>query len=310
MELAPIAGSELSPSLAVAAEQALDYASKSLAPATVKAYEQQHRNFVEWCASVGILPDLPIADTTVAMWASSRAKAGAAFATITQGVAALRSLSKLQDFPPPQGKILTHTLRGIARSIKVAQRQAPAVSAHDLRRAVLALEGPRAARDRLILTIGFGAALRVSELSALDVSDVAVVDQGLEVTVRQSKTDQTGVGAVVGIARGAHEATCARAAWIAVAADLQTGPAFRSRKGGDRLSPRAVADVIYRAFAAVGLRATGHSLRAGFATAASRAGHDLPAIMRQTRHKSPGSALRYVRHGKIFDGNASSGIGT
>jgi integrase len=309
MDLALPTGTELSPRLAAAAEQAIDYASKSLAPATIQAYAQQYRNFCEWCATVGIASDFPIADTTVAMWASARAKDGAAFATISQGVAALRSLSKLRDHTPPHGKMLTHTLRGIARTIKVAQRQAPAVTAQDLRRAILALEGTHATRDRLILTIGFGAALRVSELSALDVADVVAVDHGLEVTIRQSKTDQTGEGALVGIARGAHEASCARAAWVA-AAIKNDGPVFRSRKGGQRLTPRAVADVIFRAFSAIGLKATGHSLRAGFATSASRAGHDLPAIMRQTRHKSPGSALRYVRHGKIFDGNASSGIGT
>ena len=52
-------------------------------------------------------------------------------------------------------------------------------------------------RNRALLLLAFGGALRRSELVALDLADVTVVDQGVELRLRRSKTDQEG-----------EEATC------------------------------------------------------------------------------------------------------
>jgi integrase len=46
-------------------------------------------------------------------------------------------------------------------------------------------------------------------------------------------------------------------------------------------------------------RFSGHSLRAGLATAASEAGADLAQVMRQTRHRSATVALGYLRPADI-----------
>ena len=52
-------------------------------------------------------------------------------------------------------------------------------------------------RDWALLLLGFAAALRRSELVALDVADLKFVNQGLLVTIVSSKTDQESHGAVV-----------------------------------------------------------------------------------------------------------------
>jgi hypothetical protein len=57
-------------------------------------------------------------------------------------------------------------------------------------------------RDRALLLIGFGGALRRSELVALDVADLADTETGLLVTIRGSKTDQERIGVTIAIARG------------------------------------------------------------------------------------------------------------
>jgi site-specific recombinase XerD len=57
-------------------------------------------------------------------------------------------------------------------------------------------------RDRALLLIGFGGALRRSELVALDVADVTENETGLLVAIRHSKTDQEGEGATIAIALG------------------------------------------------------------------------------------------------------------
>ena len=171
-------------------------------------------------------------------------------------------------------------------------------------------------RDRALLLVGFPGAFRRSELVALEVGDVAVVDEGLKVTIRRSKGDQEGEGQLVAIGR-TGTATCPVAsyeAWIAAAAI--TGRAFRSinRHGrlGNRLSDRAIAQIVQRRAAKAGLDPTGfsgHSMRAGFATSAAALGIEERIIMRQTRHRSTAVVRRYIRDGELFERNLAREVG-
>jgi integrase len=45
-----------------------------------------------------------------------------------------------------------------------------------------------------LLCLGFASGCRRSELVALDVEDLHSGDDGLEITIRRSKTDQEGLG--------------------------------------------------------------------------------------------------------------------
>ena len=53
----------------------------------------------------------------------------------------------------------------------------------------------------------------------------------------------------------------------------------------------------------------GHSLRAGFATAAARAGVPEAQIMAQTGHKSLPVLRGYIRRGSLFADNAAGKVG-
>jgi len=53
-----------------------------------------------------------------------------------------------------------------------------------------------------LLLVGFGGALRRSDLVALDVADIQETETGLLVKIRGSKTDQERAGATIAIARG------------------------------------------------------------------------------------------------------------
>ena len=82
--------------------------------------------------------------------------------------------------------------------------------------------------------------------------------------------------------------------------------------GQHRLTGRAVALAVKRAAADAGLDPrgySGHSLRAGFVTAAVKAGKSLPSIMRQTGHRSAQMVIRYAREAELFSDNAAAGIG-
>jgi len=101
----------------------------------------------------------------------------------------------------------------------------------------------RGRRDRALLLLGYAAALRRSELVALDVADLVETEHGLQVFVARSKTDQTGLGEFVGVAHGhppdSCTITCPVRAWAgwrnALAGELEVlgeplhplAPAFR-----------------------------------------------------------------------------------
>jgi len=98
---------------------------------------------------------------------------------------------------------------------------------------------------------------------------------------------------------------------------ITTGPAFRRIDRHGRLldaglSPQAVGDVITRAGERAGLsaRLTGHSVRAGLATEARRAGHDAKTIAVQGGWK-PNSAVLYdyMRVVDRWSDNAAAGLG-
>ncbi|QDL37936.1 hypothetical protein EUB48_12115 [Rhodoferax sediminis] len=54
-------------------------------------------------------------------------------------------------------------------------------------------------RDRALLLLGFAAALRRSELVALNVEDLQFVREGMIVCLRRSKTDPEAVGRKIAV---------------------------------------------------------------------------------------------------------------
>jgi hypothetical protein len=78
--------------------------------------------------------------------------------------------------------------------------------------------------------IGFAGGFRRSELAALTAEDIEVVEDGLCVLLRRSKTDPDGAGRPAGIPCGSNLKTCpfrAYRRWLEVSA-ITAGPAFRS----------------------------------------------------------------------------------
>jgi site-specific recombinase XerC len=136
--------------------------------------------------------------------------------------------------------------------------------------------------------MGYGAALRRTELVALDVRDVVVAADGsLRVVLAR--------GSVV-IPPGSRPHLCAVRAWNAwgAAAAFDDGPAFRAidRHGhvsATRLSDRAVTIVVRRAATVAGLDAdaySGRSLRLGMIVSAAAVGVSDEHIMQHTGHRS------------------------
>ena len=177
-----------------------------------------------------------------------------------------------------------------------------------------------------------GAALRRSELVGLCFGGRrARPGRGLTVLVQRSKTDQHGRGQLVAIwANPADPLTCPLSAlerWLAVrdaAADVSScfsaeargaRPLFcgMSKAGlsGTALSDKAVAQLVKTAAETAGLdpeKYSGHSLRAGLATAAADQGAGLADLMRQTRHKSTEVALGCLRPADLWRNNVTERV--
>ena len=301
------------------AEAARDYAAHAKAENTLRAYRGDWRDFETWTAAHR-LEALPATPETVALYAAALASR-AKVATIRRRLATVSGAHRAAGFDSPTSSpAVSAVLAGIRRDKGDAQtRKAPAVTA-TLRRMAEALPaGLVGIRDRALLLVGFAGAFRRSELVGLRLEDVEFPLEGLVLTLRRSKTDQEGKGERVAIPHGANPETCpvrALSAWIE-AAGISEGPLFRSvtrhgRISPEALSPEAVAIVVKRSASRVGLDPatfSGHSLRAGFATAAAQAEVPEWRIARQTRHRSLVILGRYIREANLFRKNAAAAVG-
>ena len=183
------------------------YATRARGEGTRRAYRSAWRQYEAWCHSLGREP-LSADPDTIAMYVVRCADAGAgrgglAVSSIRVHLAAIRTAHLLAgrslDLRHPR---LAMVIEGVTRSKGTRpQRQAAPAVPDVLRRMLAKLPAGRGtrlaldARDRAMLLLGFGAALRRSELVALCLGDVETVPgRGLRVLVRRSKTDQQGQG--------------------------------------------------------------------------------------------------------------------
>lgn len=324
MSTLPVPAGGQTPASTDVLARAADYAAASKSDATRRAYQSDFNHFASWCARSGESP-LPASVEAVAAYLASLADAGLKASTITRRCAAIAYAHKLAGHEPPTAaEPVKAVLRGIRRRIGTAvERKAPATA-----RAISGMlrkipDTPAGLRDRALLLIGFSAALRRSELVALDLADIETVPEGIIVKVRRAKTDQEGQGAEIAIPRGSKlKPVEALTAWldarmssipVNLTPDVQSAiPLFVSvGKGGiisgKRLSDRAVALVVKHWAAAAKLDPAlfaGHSLRAGFVTEALSHGADTFKIMDVTRHRRVETLRIYDRRAKAFKGHA------
>lgn len=299
-------------------ESAKSYAEASTAPSTLRAYAADWRAFEAWASARG-LATLPAAVDTVAVFLSSEAASGLKPATVNRRRAAIGFRHRAAGHADPTtSEKARRVMAGIRREHGTKASQKAPVTA-DVLTAMLEQipEGPRGARDRALLLLGWLGAFRRSELAGLDVEDVTIEDKGARIAVKRSKTDQEGRGQEKAIPRGAPGRCAVEAleAWLASLQD-EAAPVFRQvAKGGNirpgRLSTKSVGDTVKRYAAAAGLDPAAfgaHSLRAGWVTTAAEKGRDVFAIMDVTGHRSVETVRGYVRRARAFDDHPSVGL--
>jgi integrase len=278
----------------------------TLSPNTLRAYAEDWRDFEGWCSTVG-RKALGARPETLELYAVDRLRTHS-LATLERRMAGIVAKHVAEGLASPYDAGVRAVLMGARRERGSRQDRKAALAASDLRticRALVAKRTERAIRDRALLTLGFAGAFRVSELVALDLADIDFVRQGLAATIRRSKTDQKGLGRVVGVFFAMRAYCCpvrSLKAWLKIRGK-KPGPLFPGEGATGRFTIRAVGDVVKRSVKLAGLdpRAYGsHSLRAGFVTCAAERGVSESVIMQRTGHRSVATVARYVRPATIF----------
>jgi len=302
-------------------EHAAAYARASLSPATWRAYRSHLRAWEAWCRARGVA-SMPAAPALVANHLAELAGLRS-HATLTGRLDALgRAHAFLRLGFDRADPAIRQTLSGIARThgTRPKRQAAPLLTADVVRIAAACGGDLRGERDRALLLLGFGAALRRAELVAVEVRHLRFHDdagdraasstgrRGVSVFLPRSKTDQTGEGATVFVAANPLNAHCPVAAlrtWLDLAG-IGHGPVFRritrhGRLGGIALSTEAVRLILEQRAEAAGYRGeqlariTPHSLRAGCITQLARASVHERDIMRHSRHGSSTVMRSYIR---------------
>ncbi len=216
------------------------FAEASLSENTVRAYRSDLRQFARWRAGfldheisepheLEQVTTAPVDPTEVAAFLADKANAvlpdgGQRYApaTISRYVAAIDwEHARRGHTPPGSTPIVRDVLKGIRRTRSVPVRRAKPMTLKALQTTLLKIDvadlqtGALGTRDQALLLFGFVGAFRESELTALAVADLRLVDgEGVYARVRKSKTDQDGVGRIKVLQQGANPVTCAPCAYV------------------------------------------------------------------------------------------------
>jgi integrase len=299
-------------------EAARRFSEASRARSTREKYAAAWEDFSAWCAMHG-RPNLPAHAGTVAGYLSVEAARGMSPSWIQIKLSAIGWFHRRFGYQPPQrtehGAIITEILAGIRREHGAPAKKKAAADADVCRDVLHSIRGDdlRSIRDRALVSFGMASCMRRSELSDLLVSDIVRVPEGIRITIRKSKGDQESKGVEIAVPEGRRLRPVAHLeAWMA-AGSISDGFLFRriSNDGKkvttDGMSDRSIALVVKARAAAAGLDPdafSGHSLRAGFLTAAARSGASIFAMQAQSRHKSINVLSGYVRSAKLFQDHA------
>ena len=282
-------------------------AAAARSPSTVAAYTVQWNQFAAW-ADTHKLQELPAHPATVAAYLADRADHGASVSTLRVASAAISAAHRDRGHTDPtKHEGVKRTIAGVSRQQAGRQkRQARALTDQALA-AIRATahqprlwadgkrqESPGQAQRRGDLDIALCAVLRDgllrrSEAAALTWRDVETTEDGSgRLTVKHSKTDQEGQGAVLYLApQTMQDLDRIRPA--------QPDPAKRVFG----LGPARLGGRVREAAQAAGLPDadlfTGHSGRVGMAQDLVKDGATLPELMQAGRWQSPEMPAHYAR---------------
>ncbi|WP_298891540.1 site-specific integrase [uncultured Serinicoccus sp.] len=321
-------------------DQEAEYVAAARSQNTLSGYAADWREFTTWCEANGYGQQLmPASAVAIARYLTYLAEHGAKTGTMSRRLSAIRFAHQLRELPDPTKHArVVAVWEGIRRVHGQPPVQSRPLMPPELFTVLDACPTTRTwadpkrapqphlggARDRVLLLVGFVAALRRSELVGIRLKHLAEHPNGLVLTLPRSKTNQYGENTeIVVIPRGGNPARCpvtAIATWRHLAGledPAAEGPLLRPVSKGNRaldrpLTAAAANTLITDAVARADLDPhgyTAHSLRAGFVTYAHLRGITDRAIAHQTRHRSLATLGIYTRIENAWTDNAATQLG-
>ncbi len=303
-------------------EATLNNLKNSKANNTLRAYKSDFKDFGVFCAKHG-LSSLPSEPKVVSLYLTHLSKSSK-ISTLRRRLVSISMVHKLKGhYLDTKHPIIVENLMGIRRVKGSIQKGKKPLLINDLKQIINVIDEQKIddikkLRDKSIILIGFGGGFRRTELISIDHEDLEFVPEGLKITIKRSKTDQFGEGMVKGLPYLTNETYCPiinLKKWLEIS-KVKSGPIFRRFSKGlyltnKRLTDQSVVLLIKKYLNLAGIENknfAGHSLRAGFATAAAESGADERSIMAMTGHKTTQMVRRYIREANIFKNNALNKI--
>lgn len=297
-------------------DKSLNSLSVTKANHTIDAYESDWNDFCDWCR-YHHQESYPTTPETIVNYINDLADYAKA-STIRRRISAISenyNASGEAAKNPCKAWIVKEALIGLTRLKGTVQKGKTPIYWEEIEEMIsrMDLSSLQGLRDRAVLLLGFMGAFRRSELAGLDVEDIKKYPQGMVVTIRHSKTDQTSAGQQIGIpylSNTSMDCIHALQEWLA-ASGITSGPLFRSFLKNGKVSSRRLSDksinlIVKKYAASIGLNPEmygAHSLRHGFATYAALQGVEERLIMKQTRHRSVEMVRRYINEADLFTNN-------
>ena len=276
---------------------------------TLRAYQSDYRDFSLFCSKNG-LSSMPTQPKIIALYITHLSKFSK-FSTLKRRIASISVIHKLKGhYLDTKHPIIMENLHGIKRTLGSRQKAKKPLLINSLKKIIKAIDQEKKERDRdrALILIGFAGGFRRSELVSILKEDVELVDEGVKILIKKSKTDQSGEGSIKAIPYFQNQEFCP----VIALKKYMTLKKFNSNSEKIfKLSDKSVALIIKKYAQIAGLDPTkyaGHSLRSGFATTAAEFGAEERNIMTMTGHKTTQMVRRYIQEANLFKNNALNKI--
>ena len=281
----------------------------SKAQNTLRAYQADFKDFSSFCNKNGF-NSLPTEPKIIALYLT-HLSSFSKFSTLKRRIASIKVVHRLKGhYIDTKHPIITENIMGIKRKLGVKQTSKKPILINDLKKIINVINEEKNElkknQNKALILIGFAGGFRRSELVSIEYEDVDFVPEGVKITVRKSKTDQTGIGLTKAIPYFENKNYCPVISlnkWIEYS-NINNGKIFK-------ISDKTVALTIKKYASIAGLdnsKYAGHSLRSGFATSTAEIGADERSIMAMTGHKTTQMVRRYIQEANLFKNNALNKI--
>jgi integrase/recombinase XerD len=269
---------------------------RGLSEHTLKAYRRDLRRYVGFLERRGITDPRLVDESSIRSYvASVSASTHGDDERPYRAASVARMLSSVRSFHRyllREGVTTRDPATGVTRP-KLPRQLPHPIGVDDVRRLLEApdVRTPAGVRDRAILELLYGAGLRISELTSLDVDDVDLEEGAVRVLGKGGKEREVPLGRYAREAVGAYLAR----GRPALATASSRGALFLNARGGrlTRQSGNRLLATHVRA-ARISARVTPHSLRHSFATHLLEGGADVRVVQELLGHASVATTQIYT----------------